>query len=148
MPVETLSNTIMGCCVTPVSDDHGDKYGVPSLEELGELIEIKSFICQVSGEFQFSQVSLEWWFKMNFKIKISNILETILKRNTLDLNDTITVSIYCDLTHIHEFHKLQHENPSGYARLVLVLLTYIILIQDLTLRDYLLLSGQVVKRRH
>ncbi|KAG1973690.1 cryptochrome-1 [Pimephales promelas] len=39
MPVETLSNTIMGCCVTPVSDDHGDKYGVPSLEELGFDIE-------------------------------------------------------------------------------------------------------------
>lgn len=37
MPVETLSNTIMGGCVTPVSEDHGDKYGVPSLEELGEL---------------------------------------------------------------------------------------------------------------
>lgn len=54
MPVETLSNTSMGCCVTPVSEDHGDKYGVPSLEELGELIEMKSFICQVSGEFQFS----------------------------------------------------------------------------------------------
>ncbi|XP_053536314.1 cryptochrome circadian regulator 3a isoform X2 [Ictalurus punctatus] len=35
MPVETLSSTLMGCCVTPVSDDHGDKYGVPSLEELG-----------------------------------------------------------------------------------------------------------------
>ncbi|KTF91410.1 hypothetical protein cypCar_00009083, partial [Cyprinus carpio] len=27
MPVETLSNTIMGSCVTPVSEDHGDKYG-------------------------------------------------------------------------------------------------------------------------
>ncbi|KAK7145912.1 hypothetical protein R3I93_013594 [Phoxinus phoxinus] len=39
MPVETLSNAIMGCCVTPVSDDHGDKYGVPSLEELGFDIE-------------------------------------------------------------------------------------------------------------
>lgn len=117
MPVETLSNTIMGCCVTPVSDDHGDKYGVPSLEELGELNEIKSFIYQVSGEFQFSQVSLEW----NFKIKIPSILENILKWNRLDLNYTITVSISCDITHIHEFHKLQHENLSGYARLVLVL---------------------------
>uniref|UniRef100_A0A673MNT0 Cryptochrome circadian regulator 3a n=1 Tax=Sinocyclocheilus rhinocerous TaxID=307959 RepID=A0A673MNT0_9TELE len=39
MPVETLSNTIMGSCVTPVSEDHGDKYGVPSLEELGFDIE-------------------------------------------------------------------------------------------------------------
>uniref|UniRef100_A0A8C2ZP24 Cryptochrome circadian regulator 3a n=1 Tax=Cyclopterus lumpus TaxID=8103 RepID=A0A8C2ZP24_CYCLU len=35
MPVETLSDTLMGCCVTPISEDHGDKYGVPSLEELG-----------------------------------------------------------------------------------------------------------------
>uniref|UniRef100_A0A8C9YUH2 Cryptochrome circadian regulator 3a n=1 Tax=Sander lucioperca TaxID=283035 RepID=A0A8C9YUH2_SANLU len=35
MPVETLSDALMGGCVTPVSEDHGDKYGVPSLEELG-----------------------------------------------------------------------------------------------------------------
>nr|XP_055023356.1 cryptochrome circadian regulator 3a isoform X2 [Misgurnus anguillicaudatus]XP_055023357.1 cryptochrome circadian regulator 3a isoform X2 [Misgurnus anguillicaudatus] len=39
MPEETLSNAMMGCCVTPVSEDHGDKYGVPSLEELGFDIE-------------------------------------------------------------------------------------------------------------
>lgn len=36
MPVEALSDSLMGRCVTPVSEDHGDKYGVPSLEELGE----------------------------------------------------------------------------------------------------------------
>uniref|UniRef100_A0A672HWB2 Cryptochrome-1-like n=1 Tax=Salarias fasciatus TaxID=181472 RepID=A0A672HWB2_SALFA len=35
MPAETLSDMLMGRCVTPVSEDHGDKYGVPSLEELG-----------------------------------------------------------------------------------------------------------------
>ncbi|XP_032416101.1 cryptochrome-1-like isoform X3 [Xiphophorus hellerii] len=34
-PVETLSDALMGGCVTPVSEDHGEKYGVPSLEELG-----------------------------------------------------------------------------------------------------------------
>ncbi|XP_068603734.1 cryptochrome-1-like isoform X1 [Brachionichthys hirsutus] len=39
MPVEVLSDSLMGRCVTPVSDDHGDKYGVPSLEELGFDIE-------------------------------------------------------------------------------------------------------------
>lgn len=36
MPVETLSANLMGRCVTPISEDHGEKYGVPSLEELGE----------------------------------------------------------------------------------------------------------------
>lgn len=36
MPVETLSDTLMGSCITPLSEDHGEKYGVPSLEELGE----------------------------------------------------------------------------------------------------------------
>nr|XP_015198002.1 PREDICTED: cryptochrome-1-like isoform X1 [Lepisosteus oculatus] len=35
LPVDPLSEVFMGKCVTPVSDDHGDKYGVPSLEELG-----------------------------------------------------------------------------------------------------------------
>ncbi|CAL1605816.1 unnamed protein product [Knipowitschia caucasica] len=38
-PVEALSELLMGRCVTPVSEDHGDKYGVPSLEELGFDIE-------------------------------------------------------------------------------------------------------------
>lgn len=36
MPMETLSDTLMGGCITPISEDHGEKYGVPSLEELGE----------------------------------------------------------------------------------------------------------------
>lgn len=36
MPVETLSGNLMGRCVTPISEDHGEKFGVPSLEELGE----------------------------------------------------------------------------------------------------------------
>ncbi|XP_061591716.1 cryptochrome-1-like isoform X3 [Cololabis saira] len=35
MPVEMLSDKLMGQCVTPISEDHGEKYGVPSLEELG-----------------------------------------------------------------------------------------------------------------
>uniref|UniRef100_A0A3B3ZDC6 Photolyase/cryptochrome alpha/beta domain-containing protein n=1 Tax=Periophthalmus magnuspinnatus TaxID=409849 RepID=A0A3B3ZDC6_9GOBI len=39
MPVDALSDTLMGRCVTPISEDHGDKYGVPSLEELGFDIE-------------------------------------------------------------------------------------------------------------
>ncbi|XP_057212065.1 cryptochrome circadian regulator 3a isoform X1 [Triplophysa rosa] len=50
MPVETLSNTMMGCCVTPVSEDHGDKYGVPSLEELGFDIEGLSSAVWPGGE--------------------------------------------------------------------------------------------------
>lgn len=36
LPVEAPSHNVMGRCVTPISEDHGDKYGVPSLEELGE----------------------------------------------------------------------------------------------------------------
>ncbi|XP_036390047.1 cryptochrome-1-like [Megalops cyprinoides] len=35
LPVEPLSEAVMGRCITPVSDDHAEKYGVPSLEELG-----------------------------------------------------------------------------------------------------------------
>lgn len=35
MPVETITAEVMAKCTTPVSDDHDDKYGVPSLEELG-----------------------------------------------------------------------------------------------------------------
>ncbi|NXP71993.1 CRY1 protein, partial [Ramphastos sulfuratus] len=35
MPVETITPEVMAKCSTPVSDDHDEKYGVPSLEELG-----------------------------------------------------------------------------------------------------------------
>ncbi len=34
--VETITAGVMGKCATPVSDDHDDTFGVPSLEELGE----------------------------------------------------------------------------------------------------------------
>lgn len=35
-PVETITAETMGKCTTPLSEDHDDKFGVPSLEELGE----------------------------------------------------------------------------------------------------------------
>lgn len=35
-PADCITAEIMGKCSTPLSDDHDDKYGVPSLEELGE----------------------------------------------------------------------------------------------------------------
>uniref|UniRef100_A0AAY4BMH4 Cryptochrome-1 n=1 Tax=Denticeps clupeoides TaxID=299321 RepID=A0AAY4BMH4_9TELE len=35
MPAETITADVMGRCTTPISDDHDDKFGVPSLEELG-----------------------------------------------------------------------------------------------------------------
>lgn len=35
-PAESITADIMEKCTTPLSDDHDDKYGVPSLEELGE----------------------------------------------------------------------------------------------------------------
>lgn len=51
LPVEALSDSLMGRCVTPVSEDHGDKYGVPSLEELGEeLLEPKSGHLNISTQ--------------------------------------------------------------------------------------------------
>lgn len=36
VPAESITAEIMGKCTTPLSDDHDDKFGVPSLEELGE----------------------------------------------------------------------------------------------------------------
>lgn len=36
-PVETITPEVMHKCVTPLSDEHDEKYGVPSLEELGVL---------------------------------------------------------------------------------------------------------------
>lgn len=38
-PAEFITAEVMGKCTTPVSDDHDDKFGVPSLEELGESME-------------------------------------------------------------------------------------------------------------
>uniref|UniRef100_A0A671NCG3 Cryptochrome-1 n=1 Tax=Sinocyclocheilus anshuiensis TaxID=1608454 RepID=A0A671NCG3_9TELE len=34
-PAETITAEVMGPCTTPVSEDHDEKFGVPSLEELG-----------------------------------------------------------------------------------------------------------------
>lgn len=36
IPAETITAEVMGACTTPVSDDHDEKFGVPSLEELGQ----------------------------------------------------------------------------------------------------------------
>lgn len=35
-PAETITAEVMGPCTTPLSDDHDEKFGVPSLEELGQ----------------------------------------------------------------------------------------------------------------
>ncbi|XP_054575420.1 cryptochrome-1 isoform X3 [Eptesicus fuscus] len=35
IPVETITLEVIEKCTTPLSDDHDEKYGVPSLEELG-----------------------------------------------------------------------------------------------------------------
>ena len=35
-PVDAITPELMERCLTPLSDDHDDKFGVPSLEELGE----------------------------------------------------------------------------------------------------------------
>ncbi|KAM9854250.1 cryptochrome-1b [Aulostomus maculatus] len=34
-PVETVTSEVLKTCATPITDDHDDKFGVPSLEELG-----------------------------------------------------------------------------------------------------------------
>uniref|UniRef100_A0A673GR00 Cryptochrome-1 n=1 Tax=Sinocyclocheilus rhinocerous TaxID=307959 RepID=A0A673GR00_9TELE len=34
-PAETITAEVMGLCTSPVSEDHDEKFGVPSLEELG-----------------------------------------------------------------------------------------------------------------
>lgn len=36
IPAESITAEIMGKCTTPLSEDHDEKFGVPSLEELGE----------------------------------------------------------------------------------------------------------------
>lgn len=36
VPADSITAEIMGKCTTPLSEDHDDKFGVPSLEELGE----------------------------------------------------------------------------------------------------------------
>ncbi|XP_068611205.1 cryptochrome-1-like isoform X1 [Brachionichthys hirsutus] len=35
VPADAITGDIMGACTTPLSEDHDDKFGVPSLEELG-----------------------------------------------------------------------------------------------------------------
>uniref|UniRef100_A0A3Q3L1S1 Cryptochrome-1 n=1 Tax=Mastacembelus armatus TaxID=205130 RepID=A0A3Q3L1S1_9TELE len=35
LPVETITSEVLKTCATPISEDHDDKFGVPTLEELG-----------------------------------------------------------------------------------------------------------------
>lgn len=35
LPAETITSEVIKTCATPISEDHDDKFGVPSLEELG-----------------------------------------------------------------------------------------------------------------
>lgn len=35
MPAETITAEILRKCIMPVGDDHNERFGVPSLEELG-----------------------------------------------------------------------------------------------------------------
>lgn len=35
-PADIITADVMGKCATPIRDDHDEKFGVPSLEELGK----------------------------------------------------------------------------------------------------------------
>lgn len=35
LPAETITLEVIKHCATPISEDHDDKFGVPTLEELG-----------------------------------------------------------------------------------------------------------------
>lgn len=48
-PTEAITAEIMGSCETPLSDDHDEKFGVPSLEELGGSLTLRFFF----GRFRF-----------------------------------------------------------------------------------------------
>lgn len=43
LPAETITSEVIKTCATPISEDHDDKFGVPSLEELGKFPSV--FIC-------------------------------------------------------------------------------------------------------
>ncbi|XP_051239485.1 cryptochrome-1-like, partial [Dicentrarchus labrax] len=38
IPAETITLEVIRNCATPISEDHDDKFGVPSLEELGKFL--------------------------------------------------------------------------------------------------------------
>lgn len=37
LPAETITLDVIKECAPPISEDHDDKFGVPSLEELGKV---------------------------------------------------------------------------------------------------------------
>lgn len=45
-PAEAITAEVMGSCTTPLSDDHDEKFGVPSLEELGVFL-VLLFTCRL-----------------------------------------------------------------------------------------------------
>ena len=55
-PVDAITPELMERCLTPLSDDHDDKFGVPSLEELGECgnecVSVCVCVCVYAGVFE------------------------------------------------------------------------------------------------
>lgn len=45
LPAETVTLEVIRKCDTPISDDHDDKFGVPSLEELGKFLSSSEIVC-------------------------------------------------------------------------------------------------------
>lgn len=45
LPAETVTLEVLRKCDTPISDDHDDKFGVPSLEELGKFLSSSETVC-------------------------------------------------------------------------------------------------------
>lgn len=46
LPAETITSEVMKKCATQIGEDHDDKFGVPSLEELGEFL----CVCVCTGQ--------------------------------------------------------------------------------------------------
>ena len=44
LPAETITSEVIETCATSIGEDHDNKFGVPSLEELGEFFFLLYFV--------------------------------------------------------------------------------------------------------
>lgn len=115
---ETITAEVMGKCATPISEDHDDKFGVPSLEELGETPAFLKFslcacVCcrwdfesvYVASGFETEGLSTAVW--PGGETEALTRLERHLERKVSIYSVTLSYSYkYRSNIHIYNFNKL------------------------------------------
>lgn len=83
LPAETITSEVIRTCATPISEDHDDKFGVPSLEELGKFVlylEVSApCVHEYTGRGVYTQMLSSIYLSVtDFSLEVLNLCLNIL----------------------------------------------------------------------